>query len=378
MPLQMLVEAIDALVDCDAAKFADPESLLELHRQLSRLDAVVTAADAAFDASGTWALDGAYNAGAWLATTTRQPKPAMAKRLRLGERLRHLPATEAAWAAGDIDAAHAAVITSLHSESSADILARDESVLVEQAKSLRFSSFTQVARYWADRTDPEGAERDFEAQRAKRDCYLVESYNGLWFGQTRFDPIAGTIVAGELKRLEQELFDADWAEAKARLGREPTLSDLRRTPGQRRADAFVEMATRSAAAADARRPVPLFTVLMGDKTLDHICELANGTVVPPGSLVPFLIGAELERYLLGLPNRTEISHRTRLFSGATRRIIEVRDRACTHVFCDRPAEDCEVDHIVPYSDGGFTTQENGRLLCGFHNRLRHGRPPPSD
>jgi hypothetical protein len=70
-----------------------------------------------------------------------------------------------------------------------------------------------------------------------------------------------------------------------------------------------------------------------------------------------------------------------LFTGATRRAIELRDRQCAHEFCEEPASNCQVDHIKMYSQGGLTTQENGRLLCGFHNRLRNqdlvtGRAPP--
>ncbi|MGH9080415.1 MAG: HNH endonuclease signature motif containing protein [Acidimicrobiales bacterium] len=53
----------------------------------------------------------------------------------------------------------------------------------------------------------------------------------------------------------------------------------------------------------------------------------------------------------------------------------MRDRECTHPYCDRPAADCQVDHIVPYTAGGPTTQANGRMLCAFHNRLRNQRPP---
>ena len=75
--------------------------------------------------------------------------------------------------------------------------------------------------------------------------------------------------------------------------------------------------------------------------------------------------------------RVEVGATTRLFTGATRRAIELRDRECTHPYCDQRLEDCEVDHIVPYAAGGPTTQENGRLLCGFHNRLR-GQPPGPD
>jgi hypothetical protein len=44
-----------------------------------------------------------------------------------------------------------------------------------------------------------------------------------------------------------------------------------------------------------------------------------------------------------------------------RRAIEVRDRHCQHPSgCDVPAEECDIDHKVPYSEGGLTTQGNGR------------------
>lgn len=77
--------------------------------------------------------------------------------------------------------------------------------------------------------------------------------------------------------------------------------------------------------------------------------------------------------------RVEVSETQRFFTGALRRAIVLRDRRCTHPMCDRLAEDCEVDHIVPFSEGGLTVQDNGRLLCPFHNHMRNQRkerPPP--
>ncbi|MGH9278895.1 MAG: HNH endonuclease signature motif containing protein, partial [Acidimicrobiales bacterium] len=69
--------------------------------------------------------------------------------------------------------------------------------------------------------------------------------------------------------------------------------------------------------------------------------------------------------------------RRRFFDGATRRAIEVRDRECYSFFCEAPAQHCEVDHVQPWSAGGLTTQQNGRLACGYHNRWRnHRRGPP--
>jgi hypothetical protein len=200
----------------------------------------------------------------------------------------------------------------------------------------------------------------------------------MWMGKITLDPLSGGIVSGELQRLERALFEADWAEAREALGREPTPSELPRTSAQRRADALVEMATRSRTApADGRRPAPLFTVMVGYETLHgRVCELAQGTVVAPGSLIPWLDRADIERAVFGPGRRVEVGATTRLFTGATRRAIEVRDRQCTHPYCEGSTSDLQVDHIVPFAVGGPTTQENGRILCGFHNRLRNQRPPP--
>ena len=78
--------------------------------------------------------------------------------------------------------------------------------------------------------------------------------------------------------------------------------------------------------------------------------------------------ATFERIIFAPGKRAECSVTSRFFTGATRRVIEVRDRQCQHEFCDLPADKCQIDHIVPYSQGGLTEQENGQVLCGRHNR----------
>jgi hypothetical protein len=133
----------------------------------------------------------------------------------------------------------------------------------------------------------------------------------------------------------------------------------------------------------------------------RLSQLEGGTIISPGHLVPWLEDADIERaefppIRMGATatmrtvdclsferavtrpiTRVECPPTDRFFTGATRRAIQVRDRICSHPSCDLPAIWCEVDHIQPFSEGGSTTQENGRLLCGKHNRMRnHERPPP--
>jgi hypothetical protein len=378
MDLGALSATIDQVVEMGPSSCADAESMEVLQRDLARLEAFVTTAVAAFDASEDWVPDGAPTAAAWLATRCRLPRAEARRLVRRGRELRHLPACEQAWSEGAISAAHVDVISARRRPATEEALARDEGLLVDQARTLGFESFARAVAYWDQLADPDGTDQEAAARRARRAVYLASSLDGMYLGQMTLDPINGAIVADELRRLERQLFEADWAEAQTDLGRDPLVTELPRTSSQRRADALVEMATRSRTApADGKRPAPLFSVLVDYPTLQgRVCELAEGTVVTPGSLLPWLDRAHLERVVFQPGGRIEVSATARLFTGATRRAIEVRDRACTHPYCDRPAADCQADHIVPFTAGGPTIQENGRVLCAFHNRLRNQRPPP--
>jgi len=380
MELDVLSATIDRLAASDPTGHADGESMERLFRELTRLEAYVTRATAAFDSSGAYEADGARNAASWLAARCLMPRGQAHRVVRRGRALSHLPGCERAWSDGEITGAHLDTIAGVRRTATAEALQRDEGLLVEHARTLRFEPFTRAVAYWEQFADPDGADaRDLD-RVSRRDVVLVASFDAMWSGRITLDPISGEIVAGELARLEKELFEADWKEAGARLGREPRAGELARTAAQRRADALVEMAARSRSAApDGRRPAPLFSVFVGYEVLHgRICELASGTVVSPGSLLGFLDEAYVERAVFGLGRRVEVSECARFFTGATRRAIELRDRRCTHPYCDEPAENCEADHIEPYSQGGATTQENGRMLCRFHNRLRNQRPPPGD
>ena len=380
MDVEVLTEALDQLIESGPSDCADAESIEILQRQLARLEAFVTDATAAFDSAGNWVPDGARNASAWLVTRCRLPKVRARSMVRRGRSLRRLPECARAWAAGDITAAQVDVIADLRSDSTENALARDEEILVSHASTMRYDVFVRATAYWKQLADPDGAEEDDERRRSRRDVYLDSSFGGMWFGKITLDPISGSIVGEELQRLERALFEAEWAQARAELGRDPVTSDLPRTPGQRRADALVEMATRSQVApSDGKRPLPLFSVLIDYETLrGRVCELAAGVVIAPGSLLPWLDEALLERVVFAPARRVEVSSTARLFSGATRRAIELRDRECKHPYCDIPVSRCQADHIVPYTAGGPTIEENGQMLCGFHNRLRNGRPPPDD
>ncbi len=372
MILDEFESVLDRMVAMDPGCLADSKGLVALHRCGAKFESVLCATSSAFERDGGFVADGAQSATAWLATSCHLPEATARRELRLGRAMAELPAAEEAFKAGEIGSAQMGALARLSRGRCGEAVRREEKMLVDQAKHLRFSAFERCVQYFAQRADEDGAETSEMARAERREVSLVSSIGGMWFGKMTLDPISGEIVSNELERLEAELYEADRATARRELGREPLLGELLRTSGQRRADALVAMARRSAGSEEGASPAPLLTVLVDYETLHgRICEVASGTAVSPGSLVPYLDRALIERAVFRPGGRVEVAMRSRLFSGATRRAIELRDQRCVHPFCDRPAASCQVDHIVPFDAGGLTFQENGRLLCPFHNRLAY-------
>ena len=86
--------------------------------------------------------------------------------------------------------------------------------------------------------------------------------------------------------------------------------------------------------------------------------------------MPLLSDAEFERVVYDPPNRNIQASRRRYFTGAIRRIIEVRDRHCQIVDgCTEPVALCDVDHITPYTEHPITCICTGQIGCTTHNRI---------
>jgi hypothetical protein len=384
--------AVSALQDLDLDRLS-LEELSEAVVAFQQLRARVESAEARlvarWDATKAWQLDGAKTPAAWIAWRTRLPVEEARRRVRHARALRALPALAAAWSAGEIDRTHLTTILGARNERTAERFATDHTVLLEAARILGFVDFKRTRDRWVNIVDPDGAEQTADHQRAAREVHLSKSLDGMWFGRTTLDPISGEIVGTTLAEIDNELFRADWAAAKERLGRDPLIVELDRSPAQRRADALVEMATRARTApADGRRPAPLFTVVVGYETFaGPVLELFNRTVITPGTAARWLTDAYVERVVFDSPSRViDVGAQRRFFRGALRRAIEVRDRTCFHPTCDDVPQRTEIDHIHEASCGGPTTQDNGWASCGHHNRDRYrlrwangqiGRPYPT-
>ena len=79
----------------------------------------------------------------------------------------------------------------------------------------------------------------------------------------------------------------------------------------------------------------------------------------------------LPAILGGASQVLDLGRQRRLFTGAVRRALNLRDGGCAFPGCDRPPSWCQGHHIISWLDLGQTNLDNGVLLCGHHHRLIH-------
>jgi hypothetical protein len=158
---------------------------------------------------------------------------------------------------------------------------------------------------------------------------------------------------------------------------QPVPSDTR-SAGQRRADAVVDvcrlaLATTNLPDNGGDRPQVVLGVQydvlkreLGAGTLD------NGEQVTPETARRLACDAQLLPVVFDGPSQPlDVGRTKRLFTGALRKAIVVRDQGCTFPGCDRRARWCDGHHVVPHWAGGPTSLGNAALLCGFHHTELH-------
>ena len=369
--LEAAVDALLAEAPCHESGAHLHADVISLQRIRAKLGVLAAATLSEWDHALVWAEDGSRSAASRLARDTHSSVRCAKQELRRARQLCHLPVTRAAVTAGDLSLEHLDLLGSACTRERAELFAEHEATLIDQCTVLAYAEAVRLVQYWCQRADDVLNTPAKERRAAKAAFYASSSLDGMVVLNGQLDPIGGAIVTEALRRIEHELYLAD------------LKTGTRRTAAQRRAQALVEMAHRSQAAPpDGRMPKPLFTVVVGDRTAQQLCELANGTVIRPSELVEYFDAAMLETVLFDGPSTVLSVSRRRSFTGAIRRAIEVRDRRCQHPSgCDEPAARCDVDHIKPYRLGGVTSQFNGRLLCSTHNRHANKRdedPPVPD
>jgi hypothetical protein len=204
-----------------------------------------------------------------------------------------------------------------------------------------------------------------ERRHRRRYLHLREAFDGGYELEGYLDPEGGATLKTALNGL---------------LGPRPRQDQ--RSPGQRRADGLVELATRVL----DRGELPVRGGQRPHLTITASLETLRGDAGAPAALLDWgfpISGQALRRIARDaeitpvlLSPRGDPLHVGRKYRTATAKMskaLALRDGRCVWPGCDRPPEWCQRHHEVPWALGGNTEVEGMSLLCArHHGRLSRG------
>jgi hypothetical protein len=226
----------------------------------------------------------------------------------------------------------------------------------------------------AGRVDRIVARADRDAVRRRRERQADREFS-IWDSGDGLSEVFGRLITTDAHAVDARL-DALAA---------TVCADDPRTGKQRRADAMGALAVGAdrLACRCGRRDCPAAAtpVLPAAVVIHVVAEQASveGTGQAPGSMIgsDALIPAELVRELAREARLRPVIHPTDAPSEdgytpsrALADFVRCRDLTCRFPGCDRPALECDLDHTIPYGDGGRTHASNLKCLCRLHHLLK--------
>jgi hypothetical protein len=318
-----------------------------------------------------WAVDTEAAVSAEVAAALRMSQGLAASQLRYARAMRErLPKLAAVFQAGDIDQRTFATIvyrTDLISD-------RDVLAAVDGQLALTVARWPSMTRgRLAGQIDKIVAQADADAvrrraqRRTEREVWFADLGEGL-------SEIHGSLLSPDAHALDKRLT----ALAATVCEHDP------RTREQRRADALAALAAGAdrlgcrcgfgdcAAGQRAAATAVVIYLIAEHATIDSRSGATASEVCADG-----LISAELVAELAAEATLVALAHPLDAAaepgyvpSNKLAAFVRCRDLTCRWPGCDRPAFDCDLDHTVPYADGGPTHASNLKCYCRTHHLVK--------
>jgi hypothetical protein len=380
--LDAVGSALDAAADAPLWSLSDGEVetlLADAHRLEGRLHEVTLRLVSEADRRRASDRAAAASTPAWLRCHLQMTPADARQHVTLSAALNgRLDATRQALADGTISRAHAVVVTkmmdTLSTSLGSEVTADAERQLIDWCRQFDPGEVARLGRRLGEVVDLASAEEreakllEKQERDAVRQRHLAFGSDG--FGRHllrgQFDSESAATIAAALDPL---------AKPRPSTAEGPDV----RTPGQRYADAFVELCRRQLASGDlptrgGEKPQVIVTMdldklkrSVGSGLLDDGDRLSVAAVrrlACDAQVVPALLGGDGQPLDLGRSSRT--------FTAAQRRALGLRDGyGCAFPDCDRPMAWCDGHHIRHWIDGGATDLSNGVLLCCYHHTVIH-------
>ena len=447
-PVSAVTRALRGLGDLNAllaggGAAEDVAALRTMVEGLAGLDAALSAARLramlAAREAGLPDVDGAVSLQAWATSTMALSTATATREVRLAEGLADRPDVVDLLQSGSISHDHAAGIVAAAERQQADqeaatrarAAAEDEererrrrADQLAQAEAESMAERTRLAREAAERerklaqeraerAAAEVAEKE-AARRARQDALLQSATSGASPDQLKrkaaqlrtrdADALERAVAAQRSRRsvrtwtdrttgqrvLRVDLVDDDYEMLTAGLQACSTMDPPgtpdaeRRTPEQRRYDAFVDLVGAGLKAGElptTRGVRPHVTVTVPVDTLtgdaDHPGVCVSGVTLSPETVRRLACDARLTRAVLsptGMP--LDIGRATRVWTAAQHRAAELLFGGCAFPSadgqpCGRPMAWTDLHHVTWWRHGGRTDRANGVPLCRHHHTAVH-------
>ncbi|MHB1801698.1 MAG: HNH endonuclease signature motif containing protein [Actinomycetes bacterium] len=378
-------------------------ALVEVLRVQAMATAVVSAVLWHAEARGVRTELGASTTARWLAARARITQADANEHLRVAVAVQRHPEVAGLLATGVAGVEHAKVVATVLERIDAlggvDAQTRGTAVafLLEQAAVLDPIGLSRAGRGLVEAlttvsVDAPGEQADVEREAVDRGgdrfFHHRREADGTWSGRYRgLDAVSGAALGVFLYHagLSQPstvddprgvLEGAGAGDGVLEGAGDPVVRD-RRTSAQRRLDGLGALARYGLAhadlAGDAEGRQPVLVVTCEYDTLSG--QLAGGRLdtgepVPVHQLRRLACTARILPVVMGGDSRVlDLGRARRLFSGAQRRALGLRDRGCSFPGCDAPPRACQAHHQWYWEHAGPTDLDNGCLLCDYH----HGR-----
>jgi hypothetical protein len=363
------------------------EALILLSQDAAQLDALRLRLLSEAEQSEATADTGAATAADWLAIETQQVRRDTRSELKLAQKLDHHDVLSSAMAHGDVNLAQArAIVTSLDRLPTRGefAISPDQRVAAEvhlvklaadyDAKQLRYLGrhlFEVIAPELADQV--EGKQLEAEEARALQRTTLTmwEDDEGTTHGRFRIPALYGQMLEKMLLALT--------APSRS-VGTNTTGIDPDLPAAVRRGIAFTQiletvdakdLPTTGGCGATVVVTMTL-EQLLADLDAAGVCTLDTGGHISAAEARRLACSAGIIPMVLGGKSQPlDVGRKRRLHTEAMRVAMSVRDGGCTAEHCQTPPGLCHAHHEHPWSRGGKTNVQTGRLLCPHHHRRLH-------
>ncbi|MEZ5408137.1 MAG: DUF222 domain-containing protein [Acidimicrobiales bacterium] len=411
------VAAAVAAVEALAAELAQPQQagdVLLAERRLEHVHRLVGAAQidnvTAIDTGRLHRIDGHRSVEAHIGHVLTVSPEEAGRRAKAARALRDLPEIEAAVRCGRTGLDHVQVIARVYANPRiAAHVPGEQQRFLRWADTESFDEFKTKMLGWERTVDLDGGHRSNQRHHENRNVRLIlNSIEGVWELSGHFAADQGARLREILDHYAEAEWRADWADARAELGDAVTISDLKRTDAQRRADALQRIFNDGAGAPrDTAAPAIVHNIVWSADTylaladlletdaaaLDthwsasltdartqrgrwcdpdtYRCSTLDGVPLEPVEQFFSSLANEIRRVIVNTKGVViDLGRKARLFTGSARLAAQLQSPRCVWPGCDHPTTRCEIDHLHDHAKGGPTNSTNGAPLCGFHNRWK--------